>query len=363
MKQILILLLAFGLVFPYLCSYNVTSLNVGITVEELQGTEYFELETGTIDFNGYMTLYNDTKIFFHKYYPHSPCSEDCNNFYPQNVRVGFIIMDYATPSGINDYTFSDIDYSNSALVTKRGLTKGDTSKNYPVEGKTVRIFINDITAEGNCFPDVYTKYCDDSTLTGECSTTKPYICTLKGLEYDQVKCGCPIYGCIGSICSDGTFPSECSEKIPEYCDNGKLVDNPIICGCPEYSEFNPLGKNCLYTACSDGTKTGECSETKPYYCEGGELEVELIERSSVCGCPNGEYIAINDTCLLMPEEGPGPVIPEGGFENETEEQPEETPAEPEEEPKQEELPVYYYIILLIILMAIAAYIFLRVKRN
>jgi|GEM_PF-6439539 len=364
MKRLLVLLMVLGTAYSF-CAYNVTDLSVDVTVNELRGTEYFSVLNKTIDFNGNINLFNHAKIFFHKYYVSSPCSADCIQFYPRDVRVGFVILDYSTPSGVNNYSFVEVDYSGAAIAYKMGVGEGEKTKTYSVEGRKVQILVNDIRLNGNCFSTAYNFYCDDATPVGECSTTKPYKCTIHGLEFDQNECGCPIYGCLGSICSDGTFPSECSHEKPLYCDNGKLVDNPIICDCPEYSTKDPSGRTCFYAKCSDGTEFGECSEEKPYYCEGDRIEADLIERSSVCGCPEG-FMAMNDTCLIIPETGPGPEIPEDGFENETvpEEQPEEE-TEPEEEPKetQEEDFTTYYLAGLILIVIIGAYFFLAARRS
>ncbi len=84
-----------------------------------------------------------------------------------------------------------------------------------------------------------------------------------------------------SECSDGTLVGECSLNKPYFCLEGSLVERASVCGCPD--GYSVKGEECKQT-CDDGTIYGECSSTGSLYCLNGTL----IESPSVCGCDEGE---------------------------------------------------------------------------
>ena len=57
-----------------------------------------------------------------------------------------------------------------------------------------------------------------------------------------------------------------------------------------------------YQTCGDGTKEGQCSINLPYFCS----EDILIEKASICGCPNNT-IMDKDTCVSLYQTNPKEV--------------------------------------------------------
>jgi len=85
---------------------------------------------------------------------------------------------------------------------------------------------------------------------------------------------------LAGSCNDGTPEGSCSMSMPYYCTNGTLVERSSVCGCPEGHEFR--GERCgLPDSCIDGTSLGQCSLNKPFFCLNGDL----VTRASMCGCP------------------------------------------------------------------------------
>jgi hypothetical protein len=137
--------------------------------------------------------------------------------------------------------------------------------------------------------------CTDGTANGECSSTKPKMCSSGVLTDNATKCGC-LAGkrvapgglfCESIPCTDGdvTVPEgTCSAKKQKKCVSGQLVDKASECGCP--TGMTRGGEICEIV-CSDGTKDGACSATKPKKCVNGYL----IDRAQDCGCPDGLYAA------------------------------------------------------------------------
>jgi hypothetical protein len=81
-------------------------------------------------------------------------------------------------------------------------------------------------------------------------------------------------------CPDGTALNKCSATLPMYCMNGELIERASLCGCPDDYAVN--GSRCLRVQrCEDGTLYGKCSNKKPFFCSKGKL----IPKSSSCGCP------------------------------------------------------------------------------
>ena len=102
--------------------------------------------------------------------------------------------------------------------------------------------------------------------------------------------------CITTIyCEDNTLAPECSLNKPYQCIGGELIEKASLCGCPEgYSGYWDI---CLpLPKCDDGTLYNNCSKIKPLYCENGIL----INKSSICGCPTfGKYETFNDICISL----------------------------------------------------------------
>ena len=134
--------------------------------------------------------------------------------------------------------------------------------------------------------------CADGTLTGQCATTKPNVCT-GGSTYSSnaTKCGCPAgkrmaaggIFCEFIPCTDGDVSvpeGTCSAKKQKKCVNGALVDKASECGCP--SGQTVQGETCG-VVCSDGTNDGSCSSTLPKECVNGYL----LDNAAKCGCPEG----------------------------------------------------------------------------
>ena len=137
--------------------------------------------------------------------------------------------------------------------------------------------------------------CSDNTQNGQCSSTKPLLCSLGQLVDNATKCGCPSgkvvssngLNCAYPPCSDeGTSVPDgtCSAKNERKCVNGVLVDKASECGCPAGETRD--GESCGFV-CEDGTKDGECSTTKPKECQNGYL----LDNAQKCGCPEGKMVA------------------------------------------------------------------------
>jgi hypothetical protein len=91
-------------------------------------------------------------------------------------------------------------------------------------------------------------------------------------------------------CPDGTALNKCSATLPMYCMNGELIERASLCGCPDDYAVN--GSRCLRVQrCEDGTLYGKCSNKKPFFCSKGKL----IPKSSSCGCPEN-YTVREETC-------------------------------------------------------------------
>lgn len=102
-------------------------------------------------------------------------------------------------------------------------------------------------------------------------------------------------------CEDGTITGFCSSKKPYYCSEGKLIENSQQCNCP--TNYRPKENSCeLIPRCSDKTIYGECSDDKPFFCSNGNL----IENVNKCGC-SYEFIAEGNNCVSKYETGPSTV--------------------------------------------------------
>jgi len=116
-------------------------------------------------------------------------------------------------------------------------------------------------------------------------------------------------------CDDNTPWGECSTNKPKFCEPGQLYQNPenpyiqgviidkaSVCGCPEGYIVN--GEICSLNACSDGTIVGQCVNPAPEdssdrYCDNTKT---LVEKCGQCGCADDYYGApstgcsVTDTC-------------------------------------------------------------------
>ncbi len=64
--------------------------------------------------------------------------------------------------------------------------------------------------------------------------------------------------------------------------------------------FGSAGFFDSFNSCGDGTKIGECSKNSPYFCDENGI---LIEKASICGCPNLTEIQGN-LCISPYQENP-----------------------------------------------------------
>lgn len=133
---------------------------------------------------------------------------------------------------------------------------------------------------------------------GACSTEKPRYCTMTAsLGYNCQKCGClnASYVCqsdqtcrIANGCEDNTLWGQCSVTKPKYCRNNTntLADNCSLCGCSAGYSCNAQTGSCYVTppSCTDGTEQYTCAASKPQYC-GYELAV--VDNCVTCGCTSG----------------------------------------------------------------------------
>jgi len=151
------------------------------------------------------------------------------------------------------------------------------------------------------------KSCSDGTPGGQCSPQKPQECVLGQLVGNAAKCGCPSgmraasggASCEYIPCMDSgvSVPeAACSPKTPgKMCVNGQLVDKASSCPCKPGTAKQ--GEACIIVLCADGTKHGECSASKPKECILTEENTgALIDNSTRCGCPAGQY-ASGNSCL------------------------------------------------------------------
>lgn len=188
------------------------------------------------------------------------CDETCapTTF---NVTISFDII-----YGNETYSFTNMREGEPASIEEYGSARASL-----------------IRAKGTC-----PLLCEDGTVSGHCSTTKPLFCNNSILENRSSECGCPeFYGavdesCAPFYCNDGTKYGFCSTNKPFYCEvNGTLSEKSSECGCPPGYEV--LNESCTFPKCGDNTRYGACSVNKPLYCNNGTL----VNRSSVCGCPIG----------------------------------------------------------------------------
>jgi uncharacterized protein YkwD len=150
------------------------------------------------------------------------------------------------------------------------------------------------------FKNIFSQTCEDGTLTGNCSATKPYACSLGQLVKKPEECGCPteerVYKgeCILAVaCSDGSYAPECSSNKPFQCVNGSLVSKATICGCPEGYRRNGDACNKIQR-CYDNTEYGDCSDNEPFYCNNGNLQ----KLASKCGCAWGKEV-LQEDCVEL----------------------------------------------------------------
>lgn len=134
-------------------------------------------------------------------------------------------------------------------------------------------------------------YYDYSCLGGECVYN---ITTNRTFAQDHTPCqwSCVDGACTSTpTCPDGTPYTQCSSTKPRYCSDGTMINRSSVCGCPE--GYSVSGENCVLVplTCSDGTLYGQCSPTKPRYCSAGTL----IDRASTCGCLGG-YSQLGEQC-------------------------------------------------------------------
>jgi hypothetical protein len=160
-------------------------------------------------------------------------------------------------------------------------------------------YLKNKTAINNQLSFIKSSNCSDGTLSGACSSDKPYYCNNNNnLVYNPNICGCPSNTILDSgycrqykNCADGTHNGNCSKTQPLLCFDGNLSDNVTLCGCG----LNELtdGNSCRpIVNCSDGTSDTNCSTNQPYYCFNGTLE----QKASLCGCPS--YLQVNnDNCF------------------------------------------------------------------
>ena len=381
--------------FPFLlnahtCNPHVSSIGLHVTVFESDAGGATKLtKEETLDFNSYMEIYNNTEIYFYKYFAPNACAPSCTAYDAKKFNASLMVL--TNKGGKYYYNFAE------------NLSNGDFTDLYKTESREIIIQVTDFDSVIDCeIRDAggYYDRCRDFTEYNTCSTTKPYYCVKRDdgyyhgtLRYDTINCGCPIWGCEEKVCvegfernwcsgrkvvrddclgndegsqliencessnlfcketattayctvfedstfqgcEDGTVEGQCSETIPKFCNDAhQLVDNPKACGCPDYMEFDPKTNEFVYLSCSDGTSLGFCSENKPDYCsEGGALS----ENPALCGCPQGfelqEKECVIEEVPFEEEAEPGESVQSEEPEAElivAENSPSENPVEPE----------------------------------
>ena len=118
--------------------------------------------------------------------------------------------------------------------------------------------------------DVVEPTCSDRTPYGQCSATKPLLCSNGTLTNNCGVCGCGTGqtcqsdgACKTTICSDGTPHGQCSKVTsPLYCFDGTLINNCGVCGGCPYGKFCASSGTCETSTCSDGTPYNQCSILK-----------------------------------------------------------------------------------------------------
>jgi len=73
---------------------------------------------------------------------------------------------------------------------------------------------------------------------------------------------------VSGICNDGTFYDTCSLNKPYYCEEGILVEKSSVCGCPE--NFSKNGEEC-----SSIYETNSKQFSFTYFLDGEENQIEL----------------------------------------------------------------------------------------
>ncbi len=105
---------------------------------------------------------------------------------------------------------------------------------------------------------------------------------------------------LGPPCSDSTPAGFCSPDFPKYCqtdgNSSILIDKATLCGCPQGEVQDPTNKNrCIQQTCEDGTSLNSCSATKPKFCTSNAF---LIDKPQQCGCPSGTKLEGN-SCISL----------------------------------------------------------------
>jgi hypothetical protein len=149
--------------------------------------------------------------------------------------------------------------------------------------------------------DRSTGQCNDTTLNGECSQTKPLYCNNGNLVNKCSKCGCASGicnsdgSCRSSLtCGDGTLNGQCSANKPYFCLYPDLMEMCKTCGCPANTTCGDYGICYAAGACSDGTTAGQCSTNKPKLCF--DSEIDLVNACNSCGCPAGLTCSFDGSC-------------------------------------------------------------------
>ncbi|PIN90208.1 hypothetical protein COU57_04175 [Candidatus Pacearchaeota archaeon CG10_big_fil_rev_8_21_14_0_10_32_14] len=153
------------------------------------------------------------------------------------------------------------------------------------------------TSSGTICINLYAPVCgfDNITYSNSCFASRSGV----SVKCEQA-CPCPVPDPSPIKCSDGTENGKCSLTKPKYCKNGLLIDSCQVCGCNVGEKCNTNG-SCsiipIIKKCYDGTPYGECSLSKPLFCNEGSL----INKCSICGCPNDNYLCQEDGICKIKE--------------------------------------------------------------